>query len=113
MVSRLKASSTTARTCTSGNITEPSPSGSLRARLDGVLREADVAKDPIRDRHASIADLAGEVVEGLLVAPFRPVHDLAVHPFSLPSIAPRWARSHGRGSGGRRRFSLRDQRRRD
>jgi len=37
-------------------------------RLNGVLGEVSVAQDPARDRHASIADLAGEGVEAVTAA---------------------------------------------
>jgi len=62
------------------------PPGHDEGRLNGVLGQGGVAQDPARDRHASIADLAGEGVEGLLVAPLRSVHEISMHPFLL---APR------------------------
>ena len=42
--------------------------GDDEGRLNGVLGQVGVAQDPARDRHAPIADHAGEGVEGLLVA---------------------------------------------
>ena len=57
--------------------------GHDQGRLHGVLGQVGVAQDPTRDRHASIADLAGEGVEGLLVAPLRSVHEISMHPFLL------------------------------
>ncbi len=52
-------------------------------RLDGVLGEVGITQDPARDRHASIADHAGEGVEGLLVALLRLVHEISMHPVLL------------------------------
>ncbi len=81
--------------------------GHDEGRLNGVLGEVSVAQDPARDRHASIADLAGEGVEGLLVAPLRSVHEISMHPFLLALDRSGWTRSHGRGSCPGQRFNLR------
>ena len=55
------------------------PPGHDEGRLDGVLGEIGVAQDPVRDRHAPVADLAGKGVEGLLVALLRSVDELSMH----------------------------------
>jgi hypothetical protein len=62
------------------------PPGHDEGRLDGILDEVDVTQDPVRNPHASVADQAGEGVEGLLVALLRPVSELSMHssaPWSL------------------------------
>ena len=41
--------------------------GRDEGRLNGVLGQVDVAQDPTRDRHASVANRPGKGVEGLLV----------------------------------------------
>ena len=74
--------------------------------LNGVLGPVGVAQDPARDRHAPIADHAGEGVEGLLVAPLRLVHEISVHPFLLAPRRVRLDVSHGRESCPCRRFNL-------
>jgi len=55
------------------------PGGEQR-RLDGVVSKVEVAKDPERDRHASVAGHASQGVEGLSIASLRLVHQLCVHP---------------------------------
>ena len=57
--------------------------GQDERRLHGILGEVTVAEDPGRDRHAPIADRAGQGVEGLFVAQLRPVHELSVHELLL------------------------------
>ena len=52
--------------------------------LHRVLGQVGVAQDPTRDRHAPVADHARQGVEGLAVAPLRPVHERSVHPLLLP-----------------------------
>ena len=80
--------------------------GHDEGRLNGVLGQVGVAQDPARDRHASIADHAGKGVEGLLVAPLRPVHEFSMHPFLLAPRRVRLDVSQGRGSGPCQRFNL-------
>ena len=60
--------------------------GSHEGGLDGLVREIDVAQDPERDRHASIADHACQGAEGLVVAMLRAGHQRSLHPSLLPSI---------------------------
>ena len=48
------------------------PPGEDERGLDRVLGQVGVAQDPERDRHAVVADRAGEGVEGLSVAPLSP-----------------------------------------
>jgi hypothetical protein len=55
------------------------PPGCDEGRLNGVLGELGVAQNSVRDRHASIADVAGKGVEGLLVALLRSIDELSVH----------------------------------
>ena len=52
--------------------------------LHGILSKVGVAQDPGRDRHATIADQTGQGVEGFLVTPPRPVHELSLHEGSSP-----------------------------
>jgi hypothetical protein len=59
------------------------PGGDERC-LHRVLGLIGVPKDPTRDRHASVADHAGEGVEGLRVALLRAIHERSVHPLLLP-----------------------------
>src|SRR5688500_10009744 len=53
--------------------------------LHRILGPVAVAQDPGRDCHASVADRAGEGVEGLSVAPLRAIHERSMHP-TLPSL---------------------------
>ena len=62
------------------------PPGGDERGLHRVLRQVGVAQDPIRNRHALIADRAGEGIEGLSVAPFRTDNERSLHP-TLP-LAP-------------------------
>jgi hypothetical protein len=66
-------------------VSEVAP-GCHESGLDGLIREIDVAQDPERDRHASIADHAGQGAEGLVVALSRAGHQRSLHPSLLPSI---------------------------
>ena len=47
--------------------------------LDRVLGEVGVAKDPMRDEDAAVADLTNQRAEGLFVALSRLVHDRSQH----------------------------------
>jgi hypothetical protein len=47
--------------------------------LDGVLGEIGVAQDPVRNRQAPVADLAGEGIEGLSIALLRAVDERSMH----------------------------------
>ena len=53
--------------------------------LNGVVGTVGVAQDPKRDRHASVADRAGERVEGLSIPSLRLVNERSMHPTLLPS----------------------------
>jgi len=55
------------------------PGGQQRC-LHGVVSKVEVAQDPERDRHASVAGQAGKGVEGLSIASLCLVHQLCVHP---------------------------------
>ena len=55
------------------------PPGRDERGLDGVRGEVGVAQDPTRDRHALVADRSGEGVEGLFVAPLRPIDERSLH----------------------------------
>ena len=61
--------------------------------LHGVLGQVGVAQDPTRDRHAPIADHAGQGVEGLAVAPLRAVHERSMHPSPSLDDRSQWTRS--------------------
>jgi hypothetical protein len=53
--------------------------GGQQGRLDGVVSKVEVAEDPERDRHASVAGQTGERIEGLSIAASRLFHQLCVH----------------------------------
>jgi hypothetical protein len=63
--------------------------------LDGVVSKVEVAQDPERDRHASVAGQAGERIEGLSIAELCLFHQLCVHPSLRDSVvvASLWPRS--------------------
>ena len=54
--------------------------GGQQGRLDGVVSKVEVAQDPERDRHASVAGQASQRIEGLSIASLRLLHQLCVHP---------------------------------
>ena len=54
--------------------------GGQQRRLDGVVSKVEVAQDPERDRHASVAGQARQGIEGLSIASLRLLHQLCVHP---------------------------------
>ena len=71
--------------------------GSDERGLHRVISHVGVTQDPVRNRHAPIADRAGEGIEGLSVAPFRAVNERSRHPtFPSPPSDDRsgWSRSH-------------------
>src|SRR6478672_1848055 len=82
------------------------PPGHDEGRLDGVLGEMGVTKDPVRDGHASVADRAGEGVEGLLVALLRTVHEISMHRAPLASRSAMVTDQQVRGLGSGGRFNL-------
>jgi hypothetical protein len=55
------------------------PGGQQRC-LHGVVSKVEVAQDPERDRHASVAGQPSKGVEGLSIASLRLIHQLWVHP---------------------------------
>ena len=54
--------------------------GGQQRRLDGVVSKVEVAQDPERDRHASVAGQARQGIEGLSIALLRLLDQLCVHP---------------------------------
>ena len=82
------------------------PPGHDKGRLDGILGEVGVTQDPVRDPHASVADLASEVVEGLLVALLRAINELTMHSTLLVPRSAMVTDQRVRASGDRQRFNL-------
>ena len=71
---------------------ELAPTGDERG-LHRVLGHVGVAQDPVRNRHAPIADRPGEGVEGLSVAPLCTVHERSMHPTLPLSDRSGWTQS--------------------
>ena len=59
------------------------PGGQQRG-LDSVVRKVEIAQDPERDRHASVAGQASQGVEGLSIALLRLDDQCCVHPTLRP-----------------------------
>ena len=57
---------------------ELAPCGQQRL-LDGIVSKVEVAQDPERDCHASVAGQAHQRIEGLSIASPRLVHQCRVH----------------------------------
>jgi hypothetical protein len=55
------------------------PGGQERG-LDGIIGKVEVAKDPERDRHASVAGQTNKGIEGLSIAMLRLIDQFCVHP---------------------------------
>src|SRR4051794_14056097 len=64
------------------------PPGTEIGRLHGILGEADIAKDPIRDAEAAVAGGAHERIEGILVALLRQFDQPTIHQALLDCDVP-------------------------
>jgi hypothetical protein len=83
----------------------PQPSRDER-RLNGVLGQVDVAQDPTRDRHASVADRLRKGVEGLLVTCLARSTDARCTSPSIPGLSARSGRDDMGESSGKARGSI-------
>ena len=76
------------------------PPGEDERLLDGVLREPEIAQDPVRDREESITSPTCQAGERLFVSGSRSLDEGNLHPRLLLAMRPTWTPTldepHGR-----------------